>query len=162
MLALDGTRHTTPLIKTRFNEGGGVVSPDGRWLAYQANDTGVFEVYVRPWPNVNDGKWQISTGGGTRLVWARDARELFYLGTDGAVMRVAVEARSNWTTSAPTKLFEGPNIIGGSPGRSFDISPDGRRFLMIREGATGKDAAQPQMVIVQNWVQELKQRVPTR
>jgi Tol biopolymer transport system component len=160
-LSLNGTRAVTPLIKTRFHEGSGVVSPDGRWLAYQADDTGQFEIYVRPWPDVEAGQWQVSTGGGTRPLWGRDSRELFYLRTDGGLMRLAVEGGTKWTPSAPTLLLEGSFTIGGSPGRTFDISTDGRRFLMIKEGGTGKDAAPPQIVVVQNWFEELKRLVPT-
>ena len=77
-------------------------------------------------------------------------------------MRVGVENGASWTASAPTKLFEGPYVIGGSPARFFDVSPDGRRFLMIREGSSGKDAAPPQIVVVRNWHEELKRLVPTR
>ena len=161
MMAVDGTRAVRPLIKTQFNEGNGVVSPDGRWLVYQGDDTGRWEVYARPWPNVDTGKWQVSTGGGTRPLWGPGGRELFYVSADGALMRVAVENDAKWAASAATRLLDGPFVIGGSPGRTFDISRDGRRFLMIREGGTGRDATPPQLVVVKNWFEELKRLVPT-
>ena len=63
---LDRTHRVTPLVQTPFSEQNGIISPDGRWLAYEANDSGEFEVYVRPFPDVNGGHWQVSTGGGTR------------------------------------------------------------------------------------------------
>jgi eukaryotic-like serine/threonine-protein kinase len=160
VLALDGTKEVTSLLKTRFSEGIAVVSPNGRWLAYQANDTGKFEVYVRPWPITDDRKWQMSSGGGSRPVWNRDGRELFYLSETGALMRVGVEERPVWTASAPSKLFDGPYGIGGSPARFFDISPDGRRFIIVKEGGDGRTAALPQVVVVQNWFEELKRLVP--
>ena len=68
---LEGARRVAPLVQTPFTEQNGIVSPDGRWLAYEANDWGLFDVYVRPFPDVNSGKWQVSTGGGTRPLWAR-------------------------------------------------------------------------------------------
>jgi serine/threonine-protein kinase len=78
-LRLDGTRAVTPLVQTPFNERNGEVSPDGRWLAYDANDSGRFEVYVRPFPDVTKGVSQVSTDGGSRPLWARNGRELFSL-----------------------------------------------------------------------------------
>ena len=77
-------------------------------------------------------------------------------------MRVGVESGASWAASTPTRLLEGPFAFGGSPGRSFDVSPDGRRFLMIKEGTSDKDAAPPQIVVVRNWFEELKRLVPAR
>src|SRR5204862_7655544 len=88
-LALDGTRRVTPLVQTKFDERNGTISPDGRWLAYESNSSGPFEIYVRPFPNVGGGEWQVSTALGTRPLWARSGRELFYVGPpDGAVLGV--------------------------------------------------------------------------
>ncbi len=106
-LRLDGTHAVTPLVQTPFTERNGEVSPDGRWLAYEANDSGRFEIYVRPFPDVSSGHWQVSTDGGTRPLWARDGHELFYLAPTGALMRVGVARGSTWVATAPTKLFEG-------------------------------------------------------
>ena len=89
MLALDGTRRVEPLIQTPSNERNGVVSPDGRWLAYESDSSGQFEIYVKPFPNVNAGQWLISTAGGTRPLWAPNGQELFYVAPDGALMAVA-------------------------------------------------------------------------
>ena len=91
-LRLDGTHAVTPLVQTPFSERNGEVSPDGRWLAYEANDSGRYEIYVRPFPDVTKGLWQVSTDGGTRPLWARSGQELFYLAPTGALMRVGVEA----------------------------------------------------------------------
>ena len=92
-IELDGTRRVTPLVQSPFTERNGIVSPDGRWLAYEANDSGRFEVYVRPFPNVNSGHWQVSTTGGTRPIWARSGQELFYVSPTGALMRRGCGAR---------------------------------------------------------------------
>jgi hypothetical protein len=134
-LRLDGTHAVTPLVRTPFSERNGEVSPDGRWLAYDANDSGRFEIYVRPFPDVSSGHWQVSMEGGTRPLWARDGHELFFLAPTGALMRVGVARGSTWVATAPTKLFEGHY---GAPAifldRTYDVSPDGRRFLMIKPG----------------------------
>ncbi len=160
-LSLDAAHRVTPLVRTSFNERNGVVSPDGRWLTYEANDSGQLEIYVRPYPDVNSGHWQVSTGGGTRPLWARSGQELFYLAPSGALMRVGVERGPTWSSTPPTLLIkEGYfTVPGGNTGRTYDISPDGQRFLMIKEGGSGTDVAPPQIVVIQNWGEELKRLV---
>jgi serine/threonine-protein kinase len=161
-LALDGTRAVTPLVQTPFHERNGEVSPDGRWLAYDANDLGRFEVYVRPFPDVTAGLWKVSTEGGTRPLWGRNGPELFYLTEAGALMRVGVPSGAAWPmTPAATKLFEGQyGAAAYHNGRTYDVSPDGRRFLMIKRGdAEGRNAAPVSMTVVVGWLEELKRRV---
>ena len=92
-LELGAERKSTPLLNASHSEHNAEVSPDGRWMAYQSNESGADEVYVRPFPKVNDGRWQISTGGGTRPAWARSGREIFYLKADGSLIAVPVEHR---------------------------------------------------------------------
>ena len=117
MLALDGTHHVEPLIQTPANERNGVVSPDGRWLAYESDSSGKFEIYVKPFPNVSAGQWLVSTAGGTRPLWAPNGQELFYVAPDGALMAVRVDARgATWSAGSPVKVVEGPYATGG--GRS--------------------------------------------
>jgi serine/threonine-protein kinase len=79
LLPLQGNGRPQPLVQTPFNEINGEISPDGRWLAYESNESGRLEIYVRPLPDVNSGRWQVSTEGGTRPLWARSGRELFYV-----------------------------------------------------------------------------------
>jgi serine/threonine-protein kinase len=163
---LDGTRRVTPLVQSPFNERNGVISPDSRWLAYEADDSGQPEIYVRPYPDVNSGHWQVSTVGGTRPLWARNGQELFYLSLAGVLMRVSVERGESWAATAPTMLFKTDGyfmIPGGNPGRTYDISADGQRFLMIKQGGgPGQSATPPSLIVVQNWTEELKRLVPTR
>ena len=164
-LLLDGTRRVTPLVQTPFIEQNGILSPDGRWLAYEANDSGRFEVYVRPFPDVNSGLWQVSTGGGTRPLWARNGQELFYASPTGAIMRVGVERAPSWAATTPTLLIkEGyVTVPGGNPGRSYDISPDGQRFLLVKAGdGSGQAAAPPSLIVVQHFDEELKRLVPAK
>jgi serine/threonine-protein kinase len=165
-LRLDGTHAVTPLVQTPSNERNGEVSPDGRWLAYEANDSGPFNIYVRPFPDVSSRYWQVSTDGGTRPLWSRNSAtpELFYLSSTGALMRVGVAPGSTWVPTAPTKLFEARyGAARNQNGRTYDISPDGKRFLMIKPvGGADQTAGPTSLVVVQNWREELKRLVPTR
>jgi serine/threonine-protein kinase len=157
------TSEARPLVRTTFDEANGEISPDGRWLAYESDESGRDEIYVRPFPDVNSGRWQVSTGGGTRPLWARSSKELFYLGTSGAVMSTSVEGGSTLRAGNPTRLFEGRYFMPGQPGRTYDVSPDGRRFLMIKPLAGAEQtAALPSLIVVQNWHEELKRLVPTK
>jgi hypothetical protein len=128
----------------------------GRFLAQ-------FEVYVRPFPDVNSGHWQVSTGGGTRPLWARNGQELFYVSLAGALMRVGVERVPSWAATTPTLLIKaGCATLGSLSGRTYDISPDGQRFLLIKEGGGSEQAAAPvTLVVVQHFDEELKRLVPT-
>ena len=171
VMALDGDRRVTPLIQTSFNERNGEISPDGRWLAYESDESGQEEIYVRPFPDVNGGRWQVSsTGGGSEPLWARSGRELFYRGPDGALLgvAVAVEGSASFRTGKPIRLVEGRYYAGAgsgaAPGRTYDVSLDGQRFLMVKEGdASNQTAApSPSIVVVQNWQEELKRLVPAK
>jgi len=161
VLSLDGERSSEALQATEYDERNGEVSPDGHWLAYQSNESGQGEIYVRTFPNVNEGRWQISTGGGTRPLWGPDGRELFYLARGGRLMVVPVQTDPSFTVGSAKRLFGEPYYSEARiAGRTYDISPSGRRFLMIKE--TGEDTSVPlSMTVVLNWFEELKARVPT-
>jgi len=159
---LDGSHRVTPLVQTKFDERNGIVSPDGQWLAYESDNSGSFEIYVRPFPNVGGGQWQVSTTGGRQPLWARSGKELFYIGADGTLRRVPVEASgSTWHAGAPVKLLEGRYYTGTGSGRAYDVSLDGKRFLMIKGPATDTAATPPAVVLVQHWDEELKRLAPT-
>ncbi|MBM4195279.1 MAG: hypothetical protein FJ202_13025 [Gemmatimonadetes bacterium] len=124
---------------------------------------GPFEIYVRTFPEVSRGLWQVSTGGGTRALWARNGSELFYVSPTGALMRVPVSRSDTWAAGAPVKLLEEGyyTIPGGNVGRTYDVSPDGQRFLMMKAaGRTDQAPIPPQIVVVQHWDQELKRLAP--
>jgi len=155
----------TPLLQTKFDERNGIISPDGRWLAYESNSSGSFEIYVRPFPNVGGGQWQVSTAGGRQPLWARSGKELFYIGAAGTLLRVTVEASgATWNAGAPVKLLDGGYYTGdgASGGRAYDASPDAQRFLMIKTPGTDAGAAPPALIVVQHWDEELKRLVPTK
>jgi serine/threonine-protein kinase len=160
-IRVDGTADRTVLLQTPFIERNGEISPDGRWLAYEANDSGVFEIYVRPFPDVEGRRRQVSTGGGIQPLWSRSGDELFFTAPTGELMRVDVSRGAAWDATIPTKLIDANYFTGASSyyGRMYDVD-EGGRLLMIREGSgNGSSAA---IMVVLNWVEELKQRVPTR
>ena len=164
-LALDGRHRVTPLVQSPFAERNGIISPDGRWLAYDATDSGRAEVYVRPFPEVNSGHRQVSTTGGTQPLWAPSGQELFYASPTGALMRVGVERGPSWAATTPTLLVKEGYYTGQIvyPGRTYDLSSDGQRFLMMKEGGgTDQTAAPSQIIVVQHFDEELKRLVPTR
>ena len=153
-----------PLVRTPAIEYLPELSPDGRYIAYQSDKSARDEIYVRPFPHVNDGEWQVSTAGGTSPMWARTGRELFYLGADGALMAVPVQTSGGtFTFRNPAKLFATAYAAPVRYARSYDVSPDAQRFLMIKENVVGDlNARRTSMVVVLNWSEELKRLVPTR
>ena len=155
-------RRVTALIRTRSVERNGIVSPDGRWLAYEADDSGQFEIYVRPYPDVNGGRWQVSTEGSTRPLWSRSGQELFFVSVTGAIRRVGVGAGAPWTATAPTTAVKEGYATAApvNPGRTYDISPDGERFLLAKPAAE-PNGSPPQLIVVPHFDQELRRLVPT-
>jgi serine/threonine protein kinase/Tol biopolymer transport system component len=168
VLPMDGKGKPAPLIQTTFTNRNADVSSDGRWVAYESNDSGQFQIYVQPFPNVSGGRWQISTAGGTKPRWARSGRELFYVDATGALMTAPVQITAAFSAATPAKLLEAKYFHGVQQGRSYDVSRDGQRFLMIKDvpatDADGQPTTQTQasMVVVLNWFEELKQRLPLK
>ena len=157
--SMDGDGSLEPLLVTEFNELNAEISPDGRWLAYQSDASGQYEIYVRPFPNVDQGLRQISRGGGTRPLWARDGSELFYLDAGSRLMAVSVRIDPSLDFGNPEVIFEESYPeFPGADGRNYDVSLNGERFLMLRETEeTGVQAIH----VVLNWFDELKRLVPT-
>jgi serine/threonine-protein kinase len=149
-LPMEGDRQPTLWLKTKFNEWNPVFSPDGKWIAYISDESGQYEVYVRPYPGPG-GKRQISTGGGEEVLWSRDGRSLYY--RDGAkFISVAVQTQPDFRADAPKVMFEGPYL--NVPGVSYDVAPDGQHFLMLEENQ--RQAPTTQLNVVLNWFEELK------
>ena len=148
-----------PLRATDFDERAPRLSPDGLWVAFVSNQAGEGRVYMQP--VAGGGVVPVSTGPGTGPVWARDARELFY--RDGDRMMVAnVVPGSDGAVGTPRVLFEGvfaPDPYGaGLP--NYDVSLDGQRFVMVTGAESGFGATAQGLVLIENWLQELKERVP--
>jgi WD40-like Beta Propeller Repeat len=133
-----------PLVRTTAIEFNPDISPDGRYIAYQSNESGRDEIYVRPFPRVNDGRWQVSTGGGTRPAWARSGRELFYVDLANTLTAVSVQtSEATFATGTPVKLFETAYAGSLSSPREYDVAPNGQRFLMLKENAARDRNATP-------------------
>ena len=119
-----------------------------------SDESGRFEVYVRPFPG-GDGKWQVSGNGGRQPRWSKDGKELFY--TEGhTLMAVAVATTPSFTSGAVTRLFQDADLLGGDDPR-YDVSGDGRRFV-LREPVAGAEEKPPSIHIVQNWFAEFRGR----
>jgi serine/threonine-protein kinase len=161
-MMLDGSKLQRPLVQTPFDEENAEISDDQRWLAYQSNKSGQPEVYVSPYPNTDRGQWQVSTGGGRFPLWARTSRELFFMAPDGALMGVQVKATGQtWAATAPVKVLAPGYWLRFADqtgrGRGYDISPDGKRFLVVTPPKEVADP--PELVVIQHWDQELEERV---
>jgi serine/threonine-protein kinase len=160
-LPLRGDGRPIAVVQTSANERSGVVSHDGHWLAYESDRSGSIEIYVRPYPttdpNSDVGARQVSVAGGTKPLWARSGRELFYVAPDLTLMSVPVEATATiWRNGAPTKLVDLRPANIGTPWRSYDVSPDGQRFLVVRAAGQDPGGAPPSVIVVQHWDEELK------
>ena len=159
LLPLDVESQSTRLLGTETEAtGNGEISPNGQWIAYAS--PAPFEVYVRPFPNVADGIWQVSTSGGRMPLWSRDGTELFFV-NDGALWAVPVETESEFRSGAPAQVTS-RGFYFGSFERTYDVSPDGRRFVVIEVGDTVDETEGHDVVMVENWFEELKRLVPTR
>jgi eukaryotic-like serine/threonine-protein kinase len=149
MLPLTGDRKPSPWLNTPFNETGAQFSPDGRWVAYQSDESGSFEIYVQPFPAAG-AKWQISTGGGTMPRWRTDGKELFFIAPDAKLMAAAVTTSgTTFEAASPVALFQ-TRIVGG-PNQilkhQYAVSREGR--FLINEPAEGSTTTP--ITLILNW-----------
>jgi Tol biopolymer transport system component len=149
-LTLDDIRTLTPFVKTRFNEGNGKFSPDGRWVAYVSDESGRREVYVQAYPSGE--KRMASVEGGFNPLWHPSGREL-YFSSGSSLMAVSFSDRPSLRIGAPRKVLELSAPV--SAVQSIDISPDGERFLVAEKARPIR-----QINVVVNWSEELRQLVP--
>ena len=161
VLPLQGDRKPLPLLRTEFDELDGRFSPDGRWVAYVSNESGRYEVYVRPFaPDPlpqgisNAGvKWLISDNGGSSPMWRQDGKELYYIDLDGKLIAVTISAGSGFQAGVPKVLFQAPPVGAQKPGMArWAPSPDGKRFLFL---VPETQEAAP-LTVVLNWQAGLK------
>jgi serine/threonine-protein kinase len=156
VLPLQGDRNPRPFLRTPFSEGWAALSPDGHWLAYVSKELARSEIYVMAFPNAG-GRWQISTEGGTEPLWARNGRELFYRSGE-KMMAVDIGTQPTFAARKPRLLFESAAYERVSTTPNYDVSLDGQRFLMVE---ASEQQSAPQINVVLNWFDELKQKVPT-
>jgi eukaryotic-like serine/threonine-protein kinase len=149
VLPLFGDRKPFVFLATPFNEGNAQFSPDVRWVAYDSNESGRYEIYVRPFPGPG-GKWQVSNVGGSQPRWRPDGKELFYVAADGKLMSVSVETTSEtFKAASPAELFATRLLeISGTSRQQYSVSPDGQRFLI---NVPTDSATIPPITVVLNW-----------
>jgi len=161
----DSASEVRPFLVSASDESSAEISPDGRYLAYASNQSGQSEVYVQPFPG-SGRRELISTDGGSQPVWARNGRELFYRAPGpGPMMRmmvVDVTPGDAFNAGKPRVLWEAMNVRypAGTGGRVYDVGPDGQRFLMIQQTDPVSQPPITHVVLVQNWLEELKRLVP--
>jgi Tol biopolymer transport system component len=158
VMPVPGDELPREVVATEYQEIDPTLSPDGRWLAYASNRTGRPEIWLQGYPE--GVAVRVSRDGGFEPRWSADGRELYYVQGD-TVFAVAVDAVDDLSFSAPERLFSGPYVMNQGPGFvSYDVARDGR-FLMIElPGGAAANATSQGIVVVQNWTQELEQRVP--
>jgi Tol biopolymer transport system component len=152
LLPLKGERKPKVLVSTNFFDGFSKFSPNGRWIAYESDESGSRQVYVQPFPE-QSGKWQISTTGGRYVRWARNGRELFYLTEDGMMMTVDVQPEgSAFRAGTPRPLFKTNPVLGNHRGSTldipYDVSRDGQRFLVNERVGTTQNTP---ITVVLHW-----------
>jgi serine/threonine-protein kinase len=153
--AHQGDSALVPLVTGPATEVSPALSPDGRWLAYVSDESGTTEVYVRPFPAVGTARWQASTAGGRQPVWSHSGRELFYINGRNELISAEVRPGPAFSLGKQTVLFTttGFNLTGALP--TYAITPDDRRFLMVREGTAAEGS---ELIVAENWLEELKAR----
>ena len=158
-----GTKEVEALIQAPGEQLSPEVSPDRRWIAYMSDETGQFEIYVRPYAAPDSGRWKVSANGGRSPLWSRDGRELFYRDFGGALLSVSIAADHTFMPGPSVTIIPASRKYAGFGSaigaRSYDVSPDGSRFLMIKNL---DDGAQPSFVVVQNWLAEVADRLLPR
>ena len=148
----------TPFLNSQYSEWYPEFSPDGRWMAYTSDESNRQEVYIRPFPGPGM-KQQVSSEGGSEPLWARDGKQLFYR-RPNQVWVVDVRTDGVFVAGKPRLLFEKPGYGSGYPIRAYDLSLDSQRFLMVKEEQR-KPTPVTEIILVQNWFEELKRLVPT-
>ena len=153
-IPMDGERKPFVVVQTAANEDQGQFSPDGHWVAYTSNESGVSEIYVVPFPPSEEGgKWMVSRGGGVQPRWNRNGKELFYISPDSKMMSVEVSTHPAFQTGVPQSLFLTDLVDTGirSGPMSWDVAPDGNRFLIISDSSTHSS-----LTVALNWQAGLK------
>ena len=158
---LTGDTTVIPLIATPAAESTPAISPDGRWLAYTSDEDGQREVFVRPWPDVNGGKWQVSRDGGTEPQWSPDGSELFYRSGRQDLVAAQVSGSGAFRVGATRTLFSVAEFLGDGFHAAYAVSPDGRRFLFGRPDVLQQPGAS-RLILVRNWFTELRPLLESR
>ena len=154
-VSIAGERTPEPVLHEPYAERRPAVSPDGRWIAYQSDESGQWQIWVRPFPDVESGRWPVGTGGSSPK-WSPDGGELYYRG-DNAMMAVPIDTTDGFAAGTAVRLFEDQYVSRAAAANFADqyaIAPDGR-FLMMKELPLAAE-----LIVVRNWAEELKQLLP--
>jgi serine/threonine-protein kinase len=162
VITLGANRTTTMLLHSTASEANGVLSTDGHWLALESDESGRSEIYVRPFPNVEKRRIQVSTGGGSRPLWSRTGRELFYYVAPDTIMAVSVRLGEDIALGSPQPVVKGRYAEAFNAGRHYDVSLDGQRFLLLKDASDGQKTAAREIHLVLHWFEALKAKAPTK
>ena len=160
-----GDTATVPLVASPdFSETSPALSPDGRWLAYSSDESGRFEVYVRPYPNVDAGRWQVSQAGGGSPHWSHTGRELFYENGAQALVATSVVPGVTFTMGAQVTLFTtsgftSSNSLGSTTFLHYDVAPDDKRFVFFRKSTENGEVTVDPLVQMVNWNVEVQAKL---
>jgi len=156
-----GDTATVPLVASPvFAENAPALSPDGRWLAYTSDESGRTEVYVRPYPNVDAGRWQVSQAGGGSPHWSHTGRELFYQNGAKALVAAAVVPGVTFTVGAQVTLFNTSGFAGAPPNfLYYDVAPGDQRFVLFRKATENGDVKVDPLVHIVNWGVEVQAKL---
>jgi hypothetical protein len=160
-----GTGADTTLVTvsaSKFDEYAPAISPDGRWIAYVSIESGHEEVYVRPFPNTSDARWQVSTEGGAAPAWSHSGRELFYITADGHLRSVAVQGGQEFHPGAHQDLFSVKNLSCSPFHTCYAVSPDDRSFLMLQPWGASARTPEPYLELTLNWGNSLEELLKRR
>jgi serine/threonine-protein kinase len=156
-----GTDSTPAAIvaSPKFEERAATLSPDGRFIAYQSDESGRDEIYVRPFPRADDGRWQLSANGGSEPLWSRGGREIFFRAPSGEMLTVPVTTTPSFSPGTPRVLFDTKGLARAASYRAYDVTPDDQRFVMLRSLDDAASRQPAQLVFVDNWMKELREKL---
>ena len=163
MLLQAGDTVPKPVVATKeFDEASIALSPDGRWLAYESNETGQTQIVLRPFPNVDGGKWVVSTAGGRAPLWSRNGRELFFVNAARQMVVMQISGGATPLVGAPTTLFTMGRELYLADQENytpFDIAPDGRFLMARRVNAAAAPVEAAPIIVTLNWFEELREKL---
>ena len=162
-IPLTGEKRLESLLQAKGLERNPAISPNGRFIAYNSDESGRPEVYVRPFPNVGERRWTVSTDGGAGLAWTRGGTELVYTSSVGRIMAVTVQSNGSdqLDFSKPEPLFTLGSGMWNGLVRVFDVTADRKRFLFfVPEAIAAGSGTAAELILIQNWTDELRSLVP--
>jgi serine/threonine-protein kinase len=164
-LRLDRDRSVSLLLPLRGGGGDSELSPDERWITYVAMESDTPQVFVSPFPDVKASRTLVTSAGGWQPRWARDGRALFYTGLDGTLMSVTIDPKGPIKIGPPVQVLANAyygGITALSRTGTYDVASDGRRFLMLKDVDDANAARRTQIVVIRNWIEDLKRLVPVQ